>query len=214
MRFLLCGSLLLAGCSSDRSKSTPPKSAATASPPSTQVADDTRQPTPLIRSLRRPLQTPTRAKGVCRPTLGRRFGQLKAPVGRPRAIAPGVGPVYPNFVTAPGGYRPDRSGSGRYVAIGPLDSRPLREVKILWAIESNYQGPALIRGRSAHAPDPIRFGSAEAPKDELLLPEVDGSRGWRTFPSYIVVARPGCYALQIDTSAGSSVIEFELRAGS
>ena len=213
-QFALCGFVVLAGCSSDRSASTPARSVTTASPPSTHVANDTEQPAALIRRLRRPLRIATRGEGACRPTLGRRFGELKAPVGRRRAIAPGEGPAYPTFYTAHGtGYRPDRAGPGRYVDFGPEQGqRTLREIKVLWAVEPGHRGAVLIRGRSIDGRAPIRFGSAQAPKDELLL--FQGPRAWSAVPSYMIVSRPGCYALQIDAGTGSSVVEFELRGES
>jgi len=212
---LLCGFVVLAGCSSDRSASIPARSVTTASPPSTHVANDTEQPAALIRRLRRPIRIATRGEGACRPTLGRRFGELKAPVGGRRAIAPGEGPAYPNLYSAHvTGYRPDRAGPGRYVDFPEQGQRTLREIKVLWAVEPGHPGAVLIRGRSIDGRAPIRFGSAQAPKEELLLPEIEGQRGWRDHPSYMMVSRPGCYAFQIDAGTGSSVVEFELRAES
>lgn len=83
--------------------------------------------------------------------------------------------------------------------------------KVLWALSPDAGGLALVRGRQLDGDAELRFDTGANPSPDKVLDAaqrtaLDG--GWRDFPSYTRVTRPGCYGFQIDTAAGSDTIVF------
>jgi hypothetical protein len=127
--------------------------------------------------------------------------------GRPNpdvGIALGPGPAYPvlGLEKAPQSPRgvvqlyDDERRDGRYWH------------KTLWAVDPDYDGPVLIRGRGLYPPRDLLFGVDSQRLDELEFPaEETGS--WRYGPSVTILPGPGCYAYQLDGTGFSRVIVFE-----
>jgi hypothetical protein len=147
-------------------------------------------------SLARPLLLPSLAPGPgCPGSPGR---SVVSGIG----LASGPGPVY--AVLGPSGVLDtDIHGS-------------LRVGKVLWASDSAYGGPVLIRGARIDGVGQVLFGiGATAADSSLRLAENsafgDQPPGWREWPSETAVGRPGCYAFQIDGTTFSYPIVFEAR---
>jgi hypothetical protein len=83
--------------------------------------------------------------------------------------------------------------------------------KIPWVSKPDYTGAILIRGRRLDAKGTIRF-SAAGPKFlqflDLSAPNDTDSAHWSFWPTGMYLPGPGCYGLQIDTSAGSDTVIF------
>lgn len=145
--------------------------------------------------LERPLQLPSSGPGDCAatPTTG------SVPFVR---LALGDGPVYlaGNVVNITG----SRQSGGYWFA------------KALWIASPEEPGPILVRGGRIDAPGDLRFGDGSEPARMLQLPihsyEHTGGQpsGWRIFIAYLRPPSPGCYAMQLDTLAGSRWLVFEV----
>ena len=171
--------------------------AATASAALSREADD-------WTALRRPLHFP-RANKTCPRTDGRKASEF-SPFGTNFAL--GRGPVYPMFDVHPE-YRPNSVGSmarfnatrlyhGWYVA------------KILWIVDSRYQGPVLIRG--ARIDKRGRLFPDQGLDLELRLPRASSSAtDWRSRPTLARIAVGGCYGFQVDGDDFSTTITFPAR---
>jgi hypothetical protein len=79
--------------------------------------------------------------------------------------------------------------------------------KTLWAVDPEYGGPVLIRGRGIRPPQAIEFGYDGHMFTELELPAEKAER-WRYAPSFTILPGAGCYALQVDGKSFSEVIVF------
>lgn len=87
------------------------------------------------------------------------------------------------------------------------------DVKVLWVGEPNYRGLVLVRGFSVHGEARVRFSGLQ--EDELQIDWTKTtSADWREWASITLVSQPGCYAWQVDTSAGSELIVFKVLLGS
>jgi hypothetical protein len=75
-----------------------------------------------------------------------------------------------------------------------------------WSDAAGYAGPILIRGRELGGSHAVGFGEGHVPYDELQL--YAPSAGAHKWPSFVRVRGQGCYAYQVDTTRGSSVIVF------
>lgn len=100
-------------------------------------------------------------------------------------------------------------GSGPVYLSGQLAWYP--GVFALLVVSPTYSGPAIARGHrlgdSANVPFTGRSGN-------LVIPEADGTRGWRIFGSSInQKVAPGCYGVQVDGSSFSVVIVFVIQSG-
>jgi hypothetical protein len=127
----------------------------------------------------------------------------RTPGGRPNpdvAIALGSGPVYPVL-----GFE-----AGKRVV--ELTADELRGdsywQKTLWAVDPEYDGPVLIRGRGISPPQKMGFGYDNREFPELRFPAHETDR-WRYGPSVTILPGPGCYAFQVDGTDFSGVILFE-----
>lgn len=123
--------------------------------------------------------------------------------GRPNpdvARALGSGPVYPIL-----GFEarkkiieltPDEMQDGMYWH------------KTLWAIDPEYDGPALIRGRGLNPPQAMRLGYDGRAVSELEF-RAEQTNRWRYGPSVTILPGAGCYAFQVDGIDFSKLIVFE-----
>jgi hypothetical protein len=131
-------------------------------------------------------------------------GVLASKLGHGLARMPvaGAGPAY--FMSVGG----DPAGS-----VSIEDSRPdrlgWRGQKAPWIAAPRYRGPILIRGARIDAPGEIRFGRGEDVHLRALYQRRGQGvqpNGWRVWGATLWVRTPGCYALQVDGAAFSSVI--------
>lgn len=167
----------------------------------------------VLASLRRPLSLPTLAPGQrCPVSQTRQFpggGGFSGPF-----TAAGPGPMYlaggspVEFEYPPG---PDSSYHG---------SRWGGQ-KVIWVIDSEYQGPVLLRGAQLDGPRGLQFdkyigafgylgGSGSGPYRELayLDPSGPDTASLRTFPSAVRLRGSGCYAVQVDGEDFSEILVF------
>jgi hypothetical protein len=111
----------------------------------------------------------------------------------------GAGPAYP--VLGPGGaasLRDDLRVGGWYLH------------KTMWAVRPSYPGPVLARGRQIDGESRLRFDRRRL--QDLRLPDAAAAEGgWRYYPTYTAVRRPGCFAFQIDGHGFSRGVVFAAR---
>lgn len=82
--------------------------------------------------------------------------------------------------------------------------------KVLWAVNPRLTTPVLVRGRQLDGPHEVRFNDPAAP--ELVLDPREGQgSGWRDYPAHTRLQAPGCYAYQVDSAQGTSVIVFRAK---
>jgi hypothetical protein len=156
--------------------------------------------------LQRPLHVPTIAAGSPCPTAATDPRGDLARIGF-TGTAWGKGPAYPAGLD---------SGQGKPI-LRYLDPIPPQSLfhgskwfgeKVLWAIDSAYRGPLLVRGRQLDGPNELRFDRGVVPEREIRVPP---SAPPRSRPSHTRVRAPGCYGYQVDGLGFSSVIVFEAR---
>jgi len=148
--------------------------------------------------LRRPLQLPTVGKGrPCPVTLAQHQPD------------PALGLVLGNGPAGPIGLSP--AGVLQYV--GPAEGNAFTDKswggqKVLWAVNSAVDGTVLVRGRQLDGAHVVRFNDPAVA--QMLLPPKPPitAGGWRDYPSFTRLQAPGCYAYQVDTPAGTTVIIF------
>lgn len=147
---------------------------------------------------------------------------LKRPLAGPE-VAPGAACPVTRVVTRPTSLVGDLLGDG---PVRPVMSSTLRYDgedrgtlfedsgwggrKVLWVAGPDLAGPVVIRGRRLDGDDPVGFDGTEGqPLDSkiVMLPD-PSAEGWRDRPGYVRLRAPGCYAFQVDTVRGSSVIVF------
>jgi hypothetical protein len=93
-----------------------------------------------------------------------------------------------------------------------------QRIDALWVAEPGFRGEAVIRAARLDGPGDVSFGDVteRAPLPQLQL---DGSHGrsigtdgWTVIGQVPLLVRgPGCYGIQIETAAGSTVSVFEAR---
>jgi hypothetical protein len=145
--------------------------------------------------LERPLQLPPSGPGACAatPTTG------SVPFIR---LALGDGPVY-------------MAGNG-FTITGSRQSGGYWFAAAIWIAAPDEPGPILVRGGRIDVPGDLRFGDGSEPAQELRLPihsyEHTGGQppAWRIFNAYVRPPSPGCYAMQLDTLAGSRWLVFRV----
>ncbi len=83
-------------------------------------------------------------------------------------------------------------------------------IKTAWVSKPDYSGPILARARRLDGDEEVNFdvGGHEGRDLQLSAPARDDSSKWSFWPSYIILSRPGCYGMQIDTTQGSDVVIF------
>ncbi|HEX8982637.1 MAG TPA: hypothetical protein VF792_07705 [Ktedonobacterales bacterium] len=95
----------------------------------------------------------------------------------------------------------------------------------LFVIDPVYQGPLLARGAQINGSHPLLFNggldqaSGFSPQTITLLSQLRLESGpafgapWPTFPAYLRMLEPGCYAIQIDGVTFSEMILFRIVFG-
>jgi hypothetical protein len=153
-------------------------------------------------ALRRPWAHPTVASGAACP--------VTAEVQRPD---PGLGPL---LGTGPA--RPAGLGTGAVLDYespaqgGTWTDRTWGGQKVLWAVDPSVDGAVLVRGRRLDGPGALAFEDPARAELRLNTGSYEGrTGGWRDYPSFTRIRAPGCYAYQIDTSAGTWSIVFTAR---
>jgi hypothetical protein len=162
--------------------------------------------------LHRPLAIPTMAPGAACP---------RTPGGRPNpdvGIALGSGPAYPVLGFEGNHAPPSPKGVVRLAAEDRKGNTYWH--KTLWAVDPNYDGPILIRGRGIDPQLSLWFvlpsstvGGSERKVRELHM-RAEQSKSWRYGPSVTILPGPGCYAFQVDGTTFSEVMVFEAARGS
>lgn len=167
------------------------------------VCNPSGQPTgSLPPSLTRPLRLPRiRAGHRCPATPGREINSPRAI----RGLYLGTGPVRPKV----GGGYGDQPGAAR--GIVHFDSGTQagwHGFKTIWAVDSSYTGPVIIRGARLDRPGAMFFGESPT-SSELIIPggrTLNEYDGVRTAPGGTWVRNAGCYGWQIDGPNLSEVI--------
>lgn len=182
--------IVLTSCSASSPPMAPPELRAAEPSPSGTEADP-------VAALRRPLDLPSLPLGGgCPVTRG-----MQEP-------DPALGPILGDGQVGPVGIP---SGVLAYQAPGPdtvWAGQSWGGQKVLWAVDDALDGPVLIRGHQLDGPLEVRFENAALP--ELVSEPGYGGvpGGWRDYPSYTRLRAPGCYAYQVDTATGSTIIVF------
>jgi hypothetical protein len=148
------------------------------------------------------------------------FAQLERPLQLP-AAGLGACPVSPAtdsvpFLTVALGEGPLYVGDVGGAFSGADQSGGYAFIKEIWIADPAESGPILVRGGRIDTPGDLRFGDGPEPAAELRFPihsyEHTGGQplGWRIFNGYVRPPSPGCYAMQLDTLAGSRWLVFEV----
>ncbi len=95
----------------------------------------------------------------------------------------------------------------------------------LFVIDPTYQGPVLARGGQIDGSHPLLFNggldqmNGFSPQTVTLLSQLrlesrpDFGAPWPTFPAYLRMLEPGCYAIQLDGVTFDEVIIFRVMFG-
>ncbi len=175
-----------------------PHMVATFTPP-TPIPTATATPVPLAMILRaRPLRLPTLSSGSA------------CPVTPAREVNPGItevagdGPVY--LVT--GGY------AIQFPFAQSAHSQGWAKQDYLsFLIRPGVIGDVLVRGRQIDGSNEVRFGAGDTPDAELVFEAPAQARlsnddTWSISFNTMRLREAGCYAIQVDSQAASSVIVF------
>lgn len=152
--------------------------------------------------------------------IGEAFGWM----GRALDLPGAAGATCPIGSRAPVGFMQHLLGDGPvYIAsTGRVSLQDLPKigdywlVRNVWVTDERELGPILVRGGRLDAPGELSFGAGPTPGAELRLPiksyehTPDQPPGWRIFNGYIRPDSAGCYAMQLDTLAGSDWLVFEV----
>jgi hypothetical protein len=172
------------------------------SPQPSRAPSQTSSPSGSVAQLRRPWAAPTIPTGTPCPvsTEVQQPDPRLAPLlgtGPARAAGLGPGAVLDYESPAEVGNWIDRTWGGQ---------------KVLWAVDPAQVGPVLVRGRRLDGLGELAFEDPPRPELHLNTGSYEGqSGGWKDYPSFTRVRAPGCYAYQIDTSAGTWSIVFAAR---
>jgi hypothetical protein len=180
---------------------TPPTAATT--PTTVPAATMTAPPGDAAAILRqRPLRLPSVHAGQpCPTTPWQSIGPNLPP-------ALGDGPIYAV------GFTFDQDG---LLHLRPAQlSNGLYYEKVLWVSSAEYEGPALVRGGQIDGANELQF----VQYDDPLRPDAwldsrnsagspTGQPGWRSWPSYTVLAGAGCYAYQVDALPFTKLLVFK-----
>jgi hypothetical protein len=162
----------------------------------------------VVAPLRRPLHLPKLTAGEACPVSTTRElpqgGGFTGPI-----TATGPGPVYmANPSTISFDYPPTGDSSYQGSNWGGQ--------KVIWAIDSSYLGPLLLRGARLDGPQELRFdhyldaygaGDGNGAFPELAYPAQE-VKSLRTPPSAVRMQAAGCYAIQVDGTSFSEIIVF------
>lgn len=81
--------------------------------------------------------------------------------------------------------------------------------KVLWLVNTSYEGEVKIRGSHVDDDSPVyfSFGGSEPVTEATLNPEnpgayAEGSEQFANFPSYVWASKVGCYVLEAEWQGG------------
>jgi len=160
--------------------------------------------------LRRPLHLPRLSPDAACPVsrIDRRVDWERANIFGGSGI--GRGPVYPGLGAYP----------RRQLTASPDQFRgPWGRGKVFWYVLPSYRGPVLVRGRRLDGPQYLRFNGHIVPDRELQIKPNETvfwrgqPRGSRGQPAGVRARASGCYAVQIDGTTFSRVVDLH-RLGS
>jgi len=143
----------------------------------------------------------------CPVTIGRRWDSKPDYIfGGPMWF--GTAPVSVAFTW---GQQGDRAGLS--LSEIPVE-RGARRAKTPWIAEPSYSGPVDIRGRSLRTDRTALLFSRDmssVPTERLSLraPQAPQRGGYSFWPSSMFIPGPGCYGIQIDTTARTELVVFE-----
>lgn len=168
------------------------------------------QPSPPLEE--RPLKLPTVRSGApCPTTTGRRDVVPHEPyIFGSELPWFGSGPVFVALA-----WQDPRSGENQ--AVFSLEHVPGVEhvfvAKTPWVSNPSYSGPIVIRGHSLIEEDKVlefdASGAGRRPSLHLMAPNTSKAGVWSFWPSSMWVPGPGCYGVQLDTSAGTDLVVFQ-----
>jgi hypothetical protein len=78
--------------------------------------------------------------------------------------------------------------------------------QVTWAAPAGFSGPILIRGRQVGGSGAIGFGEGHVPYDELQVYAAPGHA--HSWPTFVRLRGPGCYAFSIDTAKKTEAAVF------
>lgn len=162
---------------------------------------DGQVPAALWRPLRPP---PSSNDRPCPTSPAVTAGTLRIPSISPSFVVLDSRPIYIGFDPAVG-----RSGVAHWGATQTaVNGRNVIKASI--NIAPQYSGPVLLRGRRIPVGGAIGWGenSPFTPSGDLQLPPSTGARAWRSLHFLLGFPGSGCYAVQADTTAGSTVVVF------
>jgi hypothetical protein len=105
---------------------------------------------------------------------------------------------------APGPITPKLSASLR---VGPFIGSKWDGAEVTWAAPAGFSGPILIRGRQLRGTGAIGFGEGHVPYDELQIYAAPGNA--HSWPTFVRVRGPGCYAFNVDTAHKTEAFVFD-----
>jgi hypothetical protein len=186
---VLVAAFVLAGCGDDSAPEAPQAAA-----PATRAAAD------------RPLDIPRIAAGA------------RCPISRVVPTHPdfgqslGDGPLYPVIVNK-GVLRVVRARPAAGAANPPPGSYIQ---KVMWVASPDFDGTARIRGHGRDGDNDVWFRLNGEISEEMVLRSTDGGAtpsGWQAWAASTLVAKPGCYAYQVDGPDFHQLITFRAVLG-
>jgi hypothetical protein len=130
-------------------------------------------------------------------------GAVPASLRRPLSFPATSGSSCPTG-TAPGPITPKLSTS---LHVSPFLGSKWDGAEVTWAAPAGFSGPILIRGRQLGGAGAIGFGEGHVPYDELQLYASPGKA--HSWPTFVRVRGPGCYAFNIDTTHKTEAFVFD-----
>jgi hypothetical protein len=84
---------------------------------------------------------------------------------------------------------------------------------VIFLIRPGVEGDVLVRGHQVDGPNEVRFGQGDTPAAELVFKAPAQARiitdeDWSISFNTMRLHEAGCYAIQVDSEAASSVITF------
>jgi hypothetical protein len=129
-------------------------------------------------------------------------GAVPASLRRPLSFPAASGSSCPTGA-APGPVTPKLSSSLR---VSPFLGSKWDGTQVTWAAPAGFSGPIMIRGRQLGGAGAIGFGEGHVPYDELQIYAAPGHA--HSWPTFVRVRGPGCYAFNIDIAHKTEAFVF------